>query len=574
VLVSLLLLNACSQAVLPDAPPFSGGIPDSDLPPATPTFTPFQPLPRTPEAEAIRSASDESVALPIMPVGDADAASLPEHPALWIDPALPQGVHAKLSPPEVLEIQTDGDGLSAALRLTYGAQDPLSHWVYVLAVPFSSLEEELSSTELRQAWESGSHRIHLDPAGLAAFSALWGAPGENSVQVFPEDELLARAWESPNAWTLLPFEALQPRWKVLAVDGASPLRVDFVSESYSLSVPIALQGDPALSKAVRALYGPDSPQPMLPASNRLREHLTTLAMTGVTALVRATAYAMESRGVTYPGRDIGDWLRSADITHISNEVPFARDCPPPNPVQADVRFCSDPRYIALLEDVGADVIELTGDHFQDWGAAAMRLTLDLYKERGWLYYGGGANLQEGRQAVTLEHNGNRLAFIGCNGKGGSFAQAGANRPGAVTCDFDYMESEIARLRAEGYLPVVTFQHFEYYTYRAQPNQVRDFRRVAAAGAVIVSGSQAHQPQAFEFYGGALIHYGLGNLFFDQYDVSPATRQGFIDRHIFYENRYLGAELLAIQFVDYARARPMTPPERRDLLQSVFAVSNW
>jgi poly-gamma-glutamate capsule biosynthesis protein CapA/YwtB (metallophosphatase superfamily) len=144
----------------------------------------------------------------------------------------------------------------------------------------------------------------------------------------------------------------------------------------------------------------------------------------------------------------------------------------------------------------------------------------------------------------------------------------------VTCDFDYMESEIARLRAEGYLPVVTFQHFEYYTYRAQPNQVRDFRRVAAAGAVIVSGSQAHQPQAFEFYGGALIHYGLGNLFFDQYDVSPATRQGFIDRHIFYENRYLGAELLAIQFVDYARARPMTPPERRDLLQSVFAVSNW
>ena len=58
--------------------------------------------------------------------------------------------------------------------------------------------------------------------------------------------------------------------------------------------------------------------------------------------------------------------------------------------------------------------------------------------------------------------------------------------------------------------------------------------------MIVSGSQAHQPQALEFVDERLIHYGLGNLFFDQYDVSEATRQGFIDRHVFYDGRYIGA----------------------------------
>jgi poly-gamma-glutamate capsule biosynthesis protein CapA/YwtB (metallophosphatase superfamily) len=42
--------------------------------------------------------------------------------------------------------------------------------------------------------------------------------------------------------------------------------------------------------------------------------------------------------------------------------------------------------------------------------------------------------------------------------------------------------------------------------------------------VIVSGSQAHQPHGFEFYNGSLIHYGLGNLFFDQYnEVSRSVR---------------------------------------------------
>jgi poly-gamma-glutamate synthesis protein (capsule biosynthesis protein) len=63
-------------------------------------------------------------------------------------------------------------------------------------------------------------------------------------------------------------------------------------------------------------------------------------------------------------------------------VPFAKDCPFPNPVQQGMRFCSDPRYIGLLEDVGTDIVELTGDHFADWGAGAMRYT--------WSYTGNAA----------------------------------------------------------------------------------------------------------------------------------------------------------------------------------------
>jgi len=290
--------------------------------------------------------------------------------------------------------------------------------------------------------------------------------------------------------------------------------------------------------------------------------------------VRATAYEMEKHGLTYPDQDIRDWLLSADITHISNEVPFATDCPYPNPVQEEIRFCSRDAYIQLLEDVGTDVIELTGDHFQDWGTDAMFHTLDLYRERGWLYYGGGANLADGRKALLIDNHPNRIAFIGCNEKGGSFAQASETGPGAAVCDMDWMAGEISRLKQAGYLVIATFQHHEYYTYLAQPDQQRDFRQMAEAGAVIVSGSQAHQPQGMEFLNGSFIHYGLGNLFFDQYGLCEACRQGLIDRHVFYDGRYISTELLPIQFVDYARSRPMTEAEANSLFQTLFQVSGW
>jgi len=591
---TLVLLVACSLPALlgqsgdrsPDQPVIPAT--SADLPAATPAA---QETGAPAPAATQQAVPTVEVLLPVVP-GSGDAASSLFFPSLsssanptssllagtqglpvWIDPSLPEALRQAVSLPPEFSPAQQRDG--AALVLQVGEQPLLSRWVYTLAAPFPTLAQGVSSVDLRNAWNNGPFGAPLlvDDSTYAVFTAKWGPAAQGAVRVLPTADLLGAAWDS-SSWAILPFERLEPRWKVLEVDGQSPLRKDFDPAAYQLSVPVALAGDPALASAVGSLYGMGSQAPILPPGNRDPNRLTTLAMTGVTALVRATAFTMEQRGITYPGKDVGEILRSADIAHVSNEVPFAQDCPYPDPTQEGMRFCSDDRYIGLLEDIGTDVVELTGDHFQDWGAEAMLHTLDLYRERGWGYYGGGANLAEGRQALLVEHNGNRLAFIGCNGKGGSFAQAGQNRPGAVTCDFDWMEAEIARLRGEGYLPVVTFQHYEYYTYKAQPNQEQDFRRVARAGAVVVSGSQAHQPQAFEFVDGSLIHYGLGNLFFDQYDISEACRQGFIDRHVFYDGRYIGSELVTIQFVDYARPRLMTDQERQDVLRTVFRASGW
>jgi poly-gamma-glutamate synthesis protein (capsule biosynthesis protein) len=491
--------------------------------------------------------------------------------AVWIPPFLDDTLGLGLQ--DALRTYIVDDESSANVKWEIGEQNLVSRWVYALVSPFSTTIQGVSRDDLIFRWQGQSlgpfagQPILMDQSTYEMFSAIWGAPAPSSVTVVNKDELVEYAWAHQPAWAIIPFESLEPRWKVLSVDGFSPLAKDFHSDLYPLQIPISLSGEPDVVELIRANFP-------IPTSNRDPQKLTVVAMTGVTALVRATAFTMEQQGITYPSQDVRNWLVGADITHISNEVPFAETCPYPDPVQPDVRFCSRDVYVGLLEDVGADVLELTGDHFQDWGTEAMFHTLDMYRARGWQYYGGGMDLSDGRKALLIENNGNRFAFIGCNAKGGSFAQASESSPGAVACDMDWMAGEITRLKQEGYLVIATFQHHEYYSYAAEADQQRDFRQVAEAGADIVSGSQAHQPQGMEFLNGAFIHYGLGNLFFDQYGLCPACEQGLIDRHVFYDGRYISTELLPIQFIDYARPRPMTLEEANNLLQSLFSASGW
>ena len=64
------------------------------------------------------------------------------------------------------------------------------------------------------------------------------------------------------------------------------------------------------------------------------------------------------------------------------------------------------------------------------------------------------------------------------------------------------------------------------------------------------------------------------MFFDQYYETPETRKAFIDRHVFYNGKYISTELITIKFINNAQSRLMTPAERSDLLTTVFQASGW
>ncbi|MBT7990856.1 MAG: hypothetical protein HN769_13380 [Anaerolineae bacterium] len=494
-----------------------------------------------------------------LPTATATASSTPRPTALWISDSIPDALR-EVAEESGIPLVRDAD--NATLHFDLGGVGNTSIWIYALVAPFPTVEDGVSTKELQSLWlENGDRKLWMAESTKAALTAFWGEPSSKQVRVVPSDKLLDTLWEKRDAWAIIPFEEIQPRWKVLTIDGQSPLHNDFVTESYPLKLSFGVDAPSALT---------------LPITNRDPEKLTVMVLTGVTALVRATAYTMERKGITYPAESIGDWLRDADITHISNEIPFMPTCKPPTPGQIGLQFCSDPKYIELLEFVGTDVVELTGNHFQDYGSDATRFTLDLYDEIGLPYYGGGRDLADASKALTLEHNGNKFAFIGCNPVGPEFAWARDDGwPGAAPCNHKFMVAEIEDLRANGYLPIATFQYHEYYSPEIRPWQERDFRRLADAGAVIVSGSQAHFAQAKEFYSDTFIDYGLGNLFFDQMD-NPVigTRREFIDRHVFYDGEYIATELLTAMLVDYSKPIPMTETERADFLSYIFEASGW
>ena len=499
-----------------------------------------------------------------------------------IPPYIPDALNNMLNAIQSVVLSAPSDGVG--VRLDVSAEEPAFNWVYVVAAPFSYIGDGVTGSDLQAFWQGKTlsvfpaDSLFLDGSTKAIIEKIWGPASVNNVTVVSSEDLLNKTREIENAFAILPFEQLKPAWKVLALDGESPIQKHFNSSEYILNIPFSFLGDQTEIEALRLLLEKEGISvAFAPASNRIAEKLTTVVLTGVTALVRGTAYIMETHGLTYPAIDIGDILRDADILHISNEIPFAETCPSPfynKANDANLIFCSKPEYIQLLEAIGTDVVELSGDHFKDWGSEAVLGTLDIYNARGWQYYGGGRDFNDGIQPALFNHNGNKIAFFGCNAKPPGYSTASATSPGAVHCDMDLMSEQVENAVEQGFLPIFTFQHTEYYSYKIIPALQADFHQAADAGAVIVSGSQAHQPHALEFYKNSFLHYGLGNLFFDQYGESFAQRQAFLDRHVFYEGAHISTELIPIMFIDLARPRLMTEEEKIFLLNNVFAASGW
>ncbi|MGC9398454.1 MAG: CapA family protein [Anaerolineae bacterium] len=452
------------------------------------------------------------------------------------------------------------------LRTTSSDDGPVGTWTYVVAAPFFTVQDAVSSTHLAQTWRGQpagafvGHPLLVTTDTLRTLVTRFGPPGDTHVQTVAEEALLATA-EQAGAWAILPFDHLTPRWKALYLDGQLPTsKARYDPATYALNVPLYLHSA-SRPDALKLLTL--APNALL---NRDPNAMTIVAMTGVTAITRGTARLIERTSVTYPAQDVKPWFADADFVHVSNEVSFKPDCSVAP--SGTMSFCSHDRYIALLEEIGTNIVELTGNHLEDKGAQWVDHTLEMYRERGWQWYGGGANQTEGEQPLRIEHGPNKIAFLGCNVVG-PFADAESG--GAARCDVDRMKAQIQQLREEGYAPIVTLQQLEVDQFMPPAEHLRTLRTYAEAGAVIVHGSQAHWVKPMEFHGEAFVHYGPGNFFFDQM-WDEAVRKEFVLRYTFYNGELLNIEMKTALLEEYGRPRPMTTAERTAFLTAMFELS--
>jgi hypothetical protein len=530
----------------------------------------------TPETTSHASSADGPSAIPVNaavagPVRVRLAANLPSDvmEALFAEAEvagapyrLVEGQEADLQ----IDMQKEPDGVLFAFR------------VYVPVARFATLRQGVTTEELKAIWSGqAATPLLVDEDAWASLRWLWGEPAAGAPVVSVRADALAdRLWAEPEALGIVPFHRLEPRLKALALDGhlatdnALVLAEDGAPADYPLTIRIFAHGPAEAIERMRAALAE-----RVVLADRDASRLTVLIMTGVTALTRATAAKMEAyNDYAYPAHKIASVLAAADITHVSNEIPFVAGCPV-NPDPDNLIFCSKPEYVATLKEIGTDIVGLTGNHMNDYGHEAMLASLDYYREQGIRTYAAGRNAAEAVKPLLVEDHGNRLAFLGANQFGPSSNWAGEDTPGSARYDFATMAEQIKAARQDegADLVLVELQWEESYEALPLPSQLEAFSALSDAGADIVTGVQSHVPQALAFRHGRLILYGLGNLFFDQM-FALQTRQGLIARHVIHRGRHLSTDLLLTVIEDFAQPRWATEPERQEVLTRVFRASGW
>ena len=578
------ILSACTPA---QNNPTNGASPTgADLPTATAATAQVK--------LGVTFVAPTATAIPPTPSASPTATPPPVH-KVWIDPVLPAMIHDALVAQvnELAQQQpdvqlTDDQAADIVIDSRTPQADEVSLTLitrtYAVAAPFPTVADSITMQGLIDFWKGnidaldsltndGSQpTLFVDPDTRAALVQIMGEPSEQTpIQLVEARDLVATTWGArPGSFAILPFDQLEARWKLIWLDGMNLFEKQLDASSYPLTLYVRAHLRTQADQALAA---------QLPTTtNRDVSKLAVVAMTGVTALVRGTAVMMERKGITYPAQLIRDWMVTADVRHISNEVSFWDNCPSPT-FNDGTSMCSNPKYIDLLKYVGANLIELSGNHLWDKGIDHLQTTIEMYDALGWPYFAGGATYTDSLKAVTMTVAGNNLAFVGCNWFGSDWATPNNDLAGSALCgsdnphDLDLITPTIQSLAERGYLVIATLQYAEFYTYGPTAQQEADFKALRDAGAVVVNGSQGHHVQGFDVSASGFIHYGTGNLFFgDQEGVG--THQTFVDRHAFYDGRYLGTDLRSAYIENYSQPRPLNPDERAKLLKTLFAATDY
>jgi len=463
----------------------------------------------------------------------------------------------------------------ASTQIVYGklAGASAQHIVerfYAVVAPFATVRDDISLQELQQRWQGfGTAPLFVTNEASSLIAALWGTPAGQAIAA---TALLTTLENTPDALGIIPLDQLDPRFKVLTIDGVNLLDNRLDPTTYPLAVAASVRGMGAT--LVASLLRPA----VEPFTNRDPAQLTTLMMTGVTAMSRGTAAAMSRSGVLYPAQIISATLAAADITHISNEIPFLDDCVVNNTLN-NLILCSHTAYWETLQAVGTDIVGLSGNHVNDFGRDGARRSLQFYKDNNIPIYGSGLTIEEACGPLRWEHNGNTFAFFAFLAYGPESAWVTETEPGA--CYYYARKAElldtIRQVAQTVDVVAVELQYEETYFAYPTGNQVLEFRELRAAGAKLVTGVQSHVPQAMEPYGTTdvggpgMISYGLGNLFFDQM-WSWQTRTELYARHTIYQGRMLSTEILTGVLEDFAQPRWATAEERAELLSSIYAAA--
>ncbi len=178
-------------------------------------------------------------------------------------------------------------------------------------------------------------------------------------------------------------------------------------------------------------------------------------------------------------------------------------------------FRVDPAYASWFSDLGIDLVTLANNHTLDYGTDALLDSVDTLDDIGIRHIGAGKDLESASQAVIVNINGKKIAFIGATRviPEADWA-AGASSPGVFAAynDTDLI-NKIKSVRGDADI-VIVYMHWGVERQES-PNEIQQTlaHNIVDAGADLVIGAHPHVLQGFEYYKDVPIAYSLGNFVF-------------------------------------------------------------
>ncbi len=429
--------------------------------------------------------------------------------------------------------------------------------LWVPAAAFAALQTSIGRDQLDAILAGGFDQRLILSESAAHRLREHGIEPHRDARIVEDEDLERRLWRDKLSFTLLPFDELRLRLRPLWLDGKP--------------VVDQIDGYPLIF---------DSGAPNYHASN-----LTRITLSGTTAIARQTRTAIDAIGVEAAASGIRDYVSASDYFHVTNEAPLADTCPQfsDKVLGGANSLCMKREHARLFDILNVDVVDMTGNHINDFGYDAFEDSLMLFEEAGMNIVGGGRSRDDAGKPLILSHNGNNIAWLACNAIGPYYALVnddpsalGGLRPGAAFCDRAWLEDNLPVLGAQNDLVLLTVHYQEFETYTPTAQQRADFRAFAEWGADVVIGTSEHKPMTFEFYRTrrgetAFIHFGLGNLYFDQ--TFWGNKRFFLDTLYVYASKLLAVELFPGVIDDRARPRLLEGDDQFNFLHYMMIQQN-
>ena len=410
---------------------------------------------------------------------------------------------------------------------------------------YTSPVSSLSASGAAKVFSGGSgYNIYVDAKIAAALSA------EYPSFVFKEcDAVLNPPSSDKKALLISDLRGLVPTMKLAAID-----------ECYPWGKP----------EGGRELNAGDYPLLKKYAEDWSDDKHIVVVQTGVTAMSRAFMKVVDGHGdIKRPVEKVRQITSAADIATTSNEVSFTENCKYPLPNRME--FCSPMRYFDILKYANFKVIELTGNHNNDYGSEANTRTINLYEKEGMKFFGGGRNKAEAESVLYIKVKDTTFAFTGSNEWGPETAWATEKRAGAARFSAALFDRTVKEAVSRADIVFVTVQWGNENDPNPYKQQIEYFHKAADLGAHIMVSSSAHRAMGLEFYKNRFISYGLGNFLFDQMQTIN-HRRGLIARHHFYGKRHVQTELIPYLIYNSSEPALVKGKEAAELFAYVYKYS--